>query len=65
MKKMRNILVYIFIEKLVLSFSGQSSEYENYFFEGSTEVLSDEGSSNGESGPRFWDNHDYYQGLGS
>ena len=65
MKKMRNILVYIFIDKLVSCFSGQSSDYSDFYFDGSSEVLSDEGSSEVESGPGFWDDLDHYQGLGS
>ena len=62
---MRNIFFYIFIKKLVLSFSGQFSEYSDFYFDGSSEVLSDEGSSDVESSPEFWDHHDHYQGLGS
>jgi len=63
MRKMRNILVYIFIDKLVSSFSGQSSDYSDFYFDGSSEVLSAEGSSEVESGPGFWDDHDHYQDV--
>ena len=55
---MRNIIYLIFSENLVLSFSGQSSELEDYYFEGSNE-----GSSDVIAGPFSYDED--YQGRGS
>ena len=41
---MRNIFLFIFAKNVTLSFSGQSSEFEDYYSEGSSEG-STEGSS--------------------